>query len=128
MSEDMLPAEAEEYYSKHRIEVALAVSTGDGNFLVMDDNRLPRQAILRDYTSRETAKHLLMRVCGLVDGQYVLLRQVGFLDDPVKTVLYAAEAAERFLCKDPGCRWVHKDDLLEEALRMYQYSSNYKRI
>jgi hypothetical protein len=130
MSDDMFPEEEKAFYQKHKIAVRLAVSTADQHFLVRsEDGALPHRPLWKAYTSRQVAQILLHELTGLTDGEYVLLRQVGFYDDEPDdplTVLYAAEIAERVPVAQ-GFSWVKADKLSLETAAWFAVACHYRK-
>jgi hypothetical protein len=133
----MTKAEAENFYQEHKIDVVLTVATADGRFLVKRNEEggltLPSRPLWKAYTSRACAEMFLHDLTGLRAGEYVLIRQVGFLDhelDRVRAVLYATEIAEPVPLLDSRYEWVDSETLYTNGYvaGVYLYACQYKRF
>lgn len=104
----------------HRINVALVVMTGDGFFLV-DGAGIPNAELPEDGDSRSVAGGILKRATGLADGEWAIVRQVGFVDGDASdypAVLYSVELPERTFLRDGDFTWVDFDGITQHPSRV----------
>src|SRR4051794_12714728 len=105
--------------SEHCIQGSLALTTGDKHFLGTKgggNGPPPTRLLFRGKTALQVADSLLQAHTGLKHAEYILLRQVVFIDawplDPyLATVLYAGELPEVVPIR--GGHWITFDEVVK---------------
>jgi hypothetical protein len=94
------------------IVVAVVIMTGDGFFLLKCGD-LPHATLNGVDSSWVIASLMLKEGTGLNNGDWALLKQVGFVDgDEVATVLYATSLPARTAPKHIDYKWVDLDYII----------------